>query len=46
MSDNIKKIQKSIKAIDAGKDLERKFSLDDNEKQNIFDIIAKEHPEL
>ncbi len=40
------KVQKSIKAIDAGKNLERKFNLDDDEKQNIFDIIAKEHPEL
>ena len=40
------KVQKSMKSIDDGKTLKRKFNLDEEEKQDIFDIIAKEHPEL
>ena len=40
------KIQNSHKLIKKGKDIERKFSLNDNEKDNIFDLIAEEHPEL
>ena len=34
------KIKNSKKLIDKGKDIETKFSLNDGEKQNIFDLIA------
>ena len=40
------KIKNSKKLIDKGKDVETKFSLNDGEKQNIFDLIAEEHPDL
>jgi hypothetical protein len=40
------KIHNSQKLINKGKKIKRKFSLDDKEKDNIFDLIAEEHPEL
>ena len=40
------KIESSKKLIKKGKDLKQKFSLDDGEKDNIFDLIAEEHPDL
>ena len=40
------KIKNSQKLINKGKDVERKFSLNENEKENIFDLIAEEHPDL
>ena len=40
------KIQKSRKLIDEGKEVRQRFSLDDDERDNIFDLIAEEHPDL
>ena len=40
------KIKNSQRLLKKGKDLAAKFSLDDGEKQDIFDLIAEEHPDL
>ena len=37
---------KNKQLIAAGKDAESKFALDKGEIENIFDILAEEHPEL
>ena len=43
MKDNIKK---SRKLIDEGIENAKKFSFEDSEIENIFDLIEKEYPEL
>ena len=40
------KINKNRKLIDDGREVERKFALSNDEIENIFDILAEEHPEL
>ena len=40
------KTNNTQKLINKGKDVERKFSLNEDERDNIFDLIAEEHPEL
>ena len=40
------KIKKSNKLIEEGREVEKKFNLKDDEKDNIFDLIAREHPDL
>jgi hypothetical protein len=40
------KIDSSKKLIKKGKELKQRFSLDEGEKDNIFDLIAEEHPDL
>ena len=40
------KIKNSKKLIHKGRDVETKITLNDGEKQNIFDLIAEEHPDL
>ena len=38
--------QKSDKLKQAGEELASKFGINDGELEDIFDVIAKEHPEL
>lgn len=45
-SQGISKRKHINKNISAGKDIKNKFSLDENEIEDIFDIIAEEFPEL
>ena len=45
-SQGINKRKHINKNISAGKDIKNKFSLDENEIEDIFDIIAEEFPEL
>ncbi len=40
------KIQNSKKLINKGNQVKDKFLLDESEKDNIFDLIAEEHPDL
>jgi ribosomal protein S16 len=40
------RIEKSKKSIEKGREIEKKFNLKEGEKENIFDLIAKEHPDL
>ena len=40
------KIKKSNKLIEKGRKLEKKFKLKDDEKECIFDLIARAHPDL
>ena len=40
------RIEKSKKSIDKGREIEKKFNLKEDEKENIFDLIAQEHPDL
>tara|TARA_B100000073_G_scaffold327953_1_gene314080 strand:- start:1402 stop:1728 length:327 start_codon:yes stop_codon:yes gene_type:complete len=40
------KIKKSNKLIEKGRELEKKFNLKEDEKESIFDLIAREHPDL
>lgn len=40
------RIEKSKKSIEKGREMEKKFNLKEDEKENIFDLIAKEHPDL
>ena len=40
------RIEKSKKSIEKGREIEKKFNLKEDEKENIFDLIAQEHPEL
>ena len=40
------KIEKSDKLIRKGKETTQKFCLDENERDNIFDLIAEEHPDI
>lgn len=37
---------KNKQLISAGREVENKFALDEGEIENIFDILAEEHPEL
>ena len=39
-------IKKSLKNISDAKETERKFALGDEEVDNIFDMLEKEHPDL
>jgi len=39
-------LNKNRKLIDDGRETERKFALSDDEIEDIFDILAEEHPEL
>ena len=39
-------VNKSVKQRTEGKKISNKFALDDNELENIFDILSKEHPDL
>ena len=39
-------LSKNRKLIDDGREVERKFALSNDEIENIFDILAEEHPEL
>ena len=39
-------LNKNRKLIDDGREVERKFALSNDEIENIFDILAEEHPEL
>jgi hypothetical protein len=43
---NKTRIAKSNKLISKGKELSSGFGFDDEEVENIFDLIAEEHPEL
>ena len=40
------KVYNSQKLINEGKQTKDKFLLNENEKDNIFDMIAEEHPDL
>ena len=40
------RIEKSKKSIEKGREMEKKFNLKEDEKENIFDMIAREHPDL
>ena len=40
------RIEKSKKSIEKGREVEKKFNLKEDEKENIFDLIAREHPDL
>ena len=40
------RIEKSKKSIEKGREVEKKFNLKKDEKENIFDLIAREHPDL
>tara|TARA_R100001244_G_scaffold67611_2_gene55383 strand:+ start:254 stop:580 length:327 start_codon:yes stop_codon:yes gene_type:complete len=40
------RIEKSKKSIEKGREVEKKFNLKEDEKENIFDMIAREHPDL
>ena len=40
------RIEKSKKSIEKGREVEKKFNLKEDEKENIFDLIAQEHPDL
>ena len=40
------RIEKSKKSIEKGREMEKKFNLKEDEKENIFDLIAQEHPDL
>ena len=40
------KVQNSKKLINKGNQVKDKFLLDESEKDNIFDLIAEEHPDL
>ena len=40
------RIEKSKKSIEKGREVEKKFNLKEGEKENIFDLIAREHPDL
>ena len=40
------RIEKSKKSIEKGREIEKKFNLKEDEKENIFDLIAQEHPDL
>jgi hypothetical protein len=42
-AEQVKKIEKNIKEAKKVKNL---FSLEDDEVENIFDILEKEHPDL
>lgn len=39
-------VNKSVKQRTEAKKVSSKFALDDNELENIFDILSKEHPDL
>ena len=43
---SIKNISTSERLIMKGKNLESKLNLNNDEREDIFDIIAKEHPDL
>jgi len=43
---SIKNISTSERLIIKGKNLESKLNLNSDEREDIFDIIAKEHPDL
>lgn len=43
---SIPKRKKSMKLIEKGKENEKNFGLSDLDVENIFDIIAEEHPDL
>ena len=40
------RIEKSKNLIQKGREMEKKFNLKEDEKENIFDLIAQEHPDL
>ena len=40
------RIKKSSKLIEEGREMEKKFNLKEDERENIFDLIAQEHPDL
>jgi cellobiose-specific phosphotransferase system component IIA len=40
------KIQSSQKLIQKGRKTMQKFIIDEDERDNIFDLIAEEHPDL
>ena len=40
------KIQNSQKLIQKGRETMQKFIIDEDERDNIFDLIAQEHPDL
>lgn len=39
-------VNKAVRQRTEGKKISNKFALDDNELENIFDILSKEHPDL
>ena len=41
-----RKREKSKNLIDLGKNTEKQFALDNNDVEDIFDMIAEEHPDL
>ena len=43
---SIKHKAKSKKIVDRGKKTTKELGLDDNQIENIFDLIAEEHPDL
>jgi len=40
------KLSKNRELIEKGKELESKFALTEDEIEDIFDVLADEHPEL
>lgn len=42
----IKKRESNKRMYAAGEEIKKQFGLDENEIQNIFDMIEKEHPDL
>ncbi len=42
----IKKRDSNRRMYNAGEEIKKQFGLDDNEIENIFDMIAEEHPDL
>tara|TARA_R100000008_G_scaffold43790_1_gene25417 strand:- start:11080 stop:11406 length:327 start_codon:yes stop_codon:yes gene_type:complete len=45
-SQSKERIKKSNKLIEEGREMEKKFNLKEDERENIFDLIAQEHPDL
>ena len=43
---NKKKRKETEKLLEKGKELEQDFALNQDDIENIFDILEKEHPEL
>ena len=43
---NKKKRKETAKLLEKGRELENDFALDEDDIENIFDILEKEHPDL
>jgi len=43
---NKKKRKETAKLLEKGRELEKDFALDEDDIENIFDILEKEHPDL